>query len=128
MDVSTSSWVIDIGLSRKADYYPYDCRTINLTYSKTNFYPISSIIRIFGSHYNERYELSKIKTCEYLMDAVFEIDNQRSIRDLSVEQHFFRNAAEIARTCQGWKVHFTLNKKDVVSSLSNLNGPIVLLN
>lgn len=90
-------------------------------FNSTTCYPLHSIIRIFGAHQPELIPLPPIKTCEYLMDAVFEIDHQRRSRDIEFEKQCFTKTAQIARYYPGWLLQFSLQKSDILNQLQKMN-------
>ena len=89
---------------------------------KAPAYPLGSIIRIFASQSTVLQPLAPMKLCEYLMDAVFEIDIQRkTIRsDLTVQ--WFHHVAAIAKQNKGWQLQFALDKKLILSAFQGAGG------
>jgi len=87
------------------------------TKESSDTHEVHSIIRIFGAEQAEISPMSQAKTCEYLMDAVFEIDFQQKSRNIKHEQQWFIQCAHLARHCPGWLLHFSLDPGDVIHQL-----------
>lgn len=85
------------------------------------YYPLHSIVRVFGAQKSELIPLTPIKTCEYLMDAVFEIDHQRGARSVELEQQWFKKTVQIARRYPGWLLQFSLQKFDILRQLNKMD-------
>ena len=87
----------------------------------STYYPLHAIIRIFGTQETKLEPLLPIKTCEYLMDAVFEIDTQQQSRSVEFEKQWFAQTAHIARQCPGWKLQFSLQLPVILHELQQCN-------
>jgi hypothetical protein len=84
-------------------------------------YPLHSVIRVFGAQQTEIFPLPQSKICEYLMDAVFEVEIQRCSNSFEFEKKWFACCAQIARQYPGWLLRFALQHTDIVPYLLNPN-------
>lgn len=80
-------------------------------------FPILSFIRIYKSENNNMHKIESNVLCKSLIDAVFEVDNQRSINNTGLRKHWFRLSAELARNIQGW--HFYFKKESNIIRIIN---------
>ena len=80
-------------------------------------WPLISLIRIFAAKNTKLQRLTDIKTCEYLMDAVFEISIQSKDRRLALRKQWFSRAAAMARQYPGWRLEFSLNAEQAVAAI-----------
>ncbi|MCD4741724.1 MAG: hypothetical protein K8R67_04480 [Desulfobacteraceae bacterium] len=90
-------------------------------FNNSTSYPLLSITRIFGAKHAELIPILPIKTCEYLMDAVFEVDHQQKTRKIELEQQWFAQTAQIAKKYPGWLLKFSLHKSDILYQLQKMN-------
>jgi energy-coupling factor transporter ATP-binding protein EcfA2 len=72
-------------------------------------YPLLSFLRIFKSKNTHISPISKMETCKYLMDAIFECDFQRYSDDILKKKHWFKLAAEMSRQVEGGRLTFPKN-------------------
>lgn len=114
-------WFVEIGTEIIRGIY--DCNNKNnlAHIAGRQQHPLHCIIRIFGAQNSEIVSLPPIKTTEYLVDAIFEIDHQRKSRNVALERSWFKAAAQIARQYPGWRLSFPLNKNDVLRQLEKIN-------
>jgi len=80
-------------------------------------WPLSSLIRIFAAENTKLQRLTDMKTCEYLMDAVFEISIQAKDRRLDLRRQWFSNVADMARRYPGWRLEFSLDAEQAVAAI-----------
>jgi len=80
-------------------------------------WPLISLLRIFAAENTKLQRLTDIKTCEYLMDAVFEISIQAKDRRLDLRKQWFSNAAAMARQYPGWRLEFSLDAQEAVAAI-----------
>jgi len=73
-------------------------------------YPLLAIIRIYKSKKIEIKPVSPKQICRYLIDAVFEVDQQRKQEDLIVIKEWFRLVAKISKKIEGWYLTFAKDK------------------
>ena len=72
-------------------------------------FPLFSVIRIFKAEKSEMQPISPMESCCHLIDAVFEVIDQRKHDDWSVRKKWFSQVADIARKYPGFHLYF---KKD----------------
>ena len=80
-------------------------------------YPLHSLIRVFADEKTAIQPLSSMTTCEYLLNAVFELPIQSLETNLSIRNQWFHAVADIARKYQGWQLHFSLNAEHAVTAI-----------
>jgi energy-coupling factor transporter ATP-binding protein EcfA2 len=73
-------------------------------------YPLLAILRIFKSRTMKINSLSHRETCRHLVDAVFEVDNQRKEKNLEIIKQWFLSLAEISKKIEGWHLTFKKDK------------------
>ncbi len=83
----------------------------DLSFSTNVFFPVMSFVRIFKSNGNKINKIEQSLLCKYLIDAVFEVDNQRNIKDINVRKKWFSLSAELSRESRGWEFEFIKNDK-----------------
>jgi hypothetical protein len=88
-----------------------------LSHVEEKQYPLYAIIRIFAAQHTALTPLPPIKTCEYLMDAVLEVDIQRERFTPGLGRGWFCSTALIARRYPGRQLQFALEKSTVVPLL-----------
>ncbi|MBN2106013.1 MAG: hypothetical protein JW832_01195 [Deltaproteobacteria bacterium] len=91
-------------------------------YAKGQVMPLLGCVRIHKAGYVRTARIEPIETARCLMDAVMEIDVQRKMGGLQempgrerpdivrmrrMRLQWFQQAAEIARTCPGWRLWFS---------------------
>ncbi len=113
-------WRIMDGSRLKSIAYENGCVYGEISPEAEKAYPLCAIIRIFGAQHTTLQPLPPIKTCEYLMDAVFEIDLQRATNSLMLANRWFHLTALMARQCPGWQLCFTLDEQLIVPLLKQL--------
>ncbi len=79
--------------------------------------PVHSLIRIFAAEKTELKSISSLKTCEYIMNAVFEIPMQSMNTCLHTRRQWFQSAADMARKYRGWRLQFSLNEERAMNAL-----------
>ncbi len=110
-------WGVMSGRQIKSMVYENDSTYKEILQEEDRWYPLHAIVRIFAAQHTDLKPLSSIKTCEYLMDAVFEIDIQRKKTRPDLAQRWFQFAVLMARQYPGWQLQFSLEKQSVVSLL-----------
>ncbi|MCK4889106.1 MAG: hypothetical protein KAS97_04185 [Candidatus Aminicenantes bacterium] len=69
-------------------------------------FPVLAFVRIFKSESNEINKIESSLLCKYLIDAVFEVDNQRNNFDIDLRKYWFHLAGDFAKRIQGWDFYF----------------------
>lgn len=75
----------------------------------SNSFPILAFVRIFKSNNNSIGRIKKSLLCKHLIDAVFEVDNQRNVENINIRKKWFHLTSDLAKKNQGW--YFYFNKK-----------------
>lgn len=87
-------------------------------------YPLLAVLRIFKARSTQIKLISQKETCKYLMDAIFENDFQRCIKNTRVRIRWFRMAAEVSRGFRGWHLTFQKNKSIIKKMQDIFEDPI----
>ena len=112
-----NDWVIidgkRIGIKNKADRISF------LKDSSLNdyVYPLHSLVRVFAAKETKIQSLLSLNTCEYLLNAVFELHVQSLEKNIFIRKKWFHSVADIARRCKGWKLRFSLDAKQAVAAM-----------
>jgi energy-coupling factor transporter ATP-binding protein EcfA2 len=85
------------------------------TLNSSGIFPILSFIRIYKSKKNEINKINSSLSCKHLIDAVFEVDNQRKITDIDLRKNWFYLAVDLSKKYQGW--HFSFNKNAIITGI-----------
>lgn len=81
-------------------------------------YPLLAVLRIFKAKTNGLEPISARQTCRHLMDAVFEVDCQRTDEKPAAMKKRFALAAALAKKKEGWHLTF----KNDLSILETISG------
>lgn len=76
-------------------------------------FPLLAFMRIYKSTHTHLKPISPQEACKYLLDAIFEIDFQRQVKDITVKKKWFMNAADISRKVKGWGLTFKKDKSTI---------------
>jgi ABC-type sugar transport system ATPase subunit len=82
------------------------------------------IMRVYQSRSSRLVNISDREACRYLMDAMFEVETQRSA-SLVRKREWFAQAAFISRKYSGWKLMFPLDSQ-VVRLIEDRFGSIMI--
>ena len=112
-----SGWMIiggkQIGIKNKADRISF-LKNISLN---DHVYPLHSLVRVFAAKETKIQSLSPIKTCEYLLNAVFELHIQSLEKNMFLRKEWFHSVADMARRCKGWELRFSLDAEQAVAAI-----------
>ena len=86
---------------------------------------LHAIMRVFQSHSSRLVGVSSREACRHLMDAVFEVETQRSASFVR-KREWFAQAAFISRKYSGWHLMFPLNSQ-VVRLIEDKFGSTTIL-
>ena len=117
MPREVGEWTIMEGNAIKSKFKGYEHNLLfeDIENEAMKTYPLHSIIRIFAAQNTELGPLPPIKICEYLMDAVFEIDVQRNTINSNLTTRWFQLTAAMASQYTGWQLRFNLDEKKILS-------------
>lgn len=109
-----NGWMIiggrQIGIKNKADRISFLKNSSLNNYA----YPIHSLVRVFAAKETKIQSLSPIKTCEYLLSAVFELHVQSLEKNIFLRKEWFHSVADMARRHPGWRLEFSLDAEQAV--------------
>jgi len=101
----------NIWMIKNGDDVSFSSGEKNFSFSTNVSFPILSFVRIFKSNSNKISEIGQSLLCKYIIDAVFEVNNQRNIEDINVRKKWFSLSAELSRENSGWNFDFIKNDK-----------------
>ena len=111
------TWVVMNGETLEQQTTTISYRSAEDLYQHGTAWPLISLIRIFAAEKTRLQRLTDAKTCEYLMDAVFEISTQSKDRRLNHRKHWFSSAAAMARQYPGWRLEFSLDAEQAAAAI-----------
>jgi len=119
----SGAWCVMDGTELKSKEYGRYGLTMCLEESELKIYSLLSIIRIFAAQETVLQPLPSIRACEYLMDAIFEIDIQRKVNNSDIIIQWFSLMAKMAKRYQCWQLQFCLDEKMILSSFQKTIKP-----
>lgn len=106
-------------------WYVADGKKINI--SRTRFFPLFSLIRIFQSSNADIKSLTPLETCRHLTDSIFEIEIMKKV-NRNIQRECFKITADVARRYTGWQLLATLDKETQLILIENFKSKKIIPN